>query len=485
MGSIPVCLRFLRRYLPQASTLSLMLVMLSVLIAPVNTHWVKVLTVKGDVHTGSWITPSPTPTFTPSPTPKKGTSLEASKTAQGFAEYPGGKDTLEVEPSCPKPNYGVRGKICVKNTGDKPTQNLRILDQVQVKDKSGKFVALPGAALLITPDEPLKPGEQRCFSYQILFNPGTYKTFRNTAQVTITNHSGYLPGDPHCPGSGPCPFGPEPKADFNLPVIPERPVLQPSATPTSKAKTPPSPTPLPCSLAELEGGNGKAGSVAVQPGAAFSLTWKLVNKGTCTWDKRYLLQAAKGSTLPGLPTEIALPDSPVAPGKSAEVRLTASAPAKAGEYLLRYELVVVEKDGKRTPVKIEKADQDLLTVRALVGITPTATGRVILPPQNPAAPSPTATPAAPTATPAAPTATATPAKAEPTFTKTAPPEPSPTALPPAEPSPTGAPKVDLPAPTLAPSPTKAPPTATASPTKAPPTHTVPPPAPSATPTPKP
>ena len=38
--------------------------------------------------------------------------------------------------------------------------------------------------------------------------------YKLVSSVTITNHSGYLPGSPHCKGPDPCPFGPGPGVDF-------------------------------------------------------------------------------------------------------------------------------------------------------------------------------------------------------------------------------------------------------------------------------
>jgi hypothetical protein len=55
----------------------------------------------------------------------------------------------------------------------------------------------------------------------VTFSPVAGATYRNAAQVTITNHAGWLPGGKNCPGSAPCPFGPNPKADFSLPSSPD------------------------------------------------------------------------------------------------------------------------------------------------------------------------------------------------------------------------------------------------------------------------
>jgi hypothetical protein len=64
------------------------------------------------------------------------------------------------------------------------------------------------------------------------------------ARVTITNHAGWLPGGPLCPGPAACAFGPEPRADFDLPADPG---LPPAAAPlaTDTATALPSPAAAP------------------------------------------------------------------------------------------------------------------------------------------------------------------------------------------------------------------------------------------------
>ncbi len=115
--------------------------------------------------------------------------------------------------------YGVSGQICVTNGGAATTENLTIVDQVEYKTGPGQFQDLPGASQTITPAQ-LAPGATGCYDYNIAFTPVAGAQYRNVAHVTITNHSGWLPGGPHCAGPEPCPFGPDPKADFSLPGTP-------------------------------------------------------------------------------------------------------------------------------------------------------------------------------------------------------------------------------------------------------------------------
>lgn len=116
-------------------------------------------------------------------------------------------------------NYGVVGQICVTNGGGVTTENLTIVDQVEYKVGSGQFQPLPGATQTIVP-APLAPGASACFNYDIRLTPVAGATYRNVANVTITNHSGWLPGGRNCPGPALCPFGPSPKAGFGLPTAP-------------------------------------------------------------------------------------------------------------------------------------------------------------------------------------------------------------------------------------------------------------------------
>lgn len=110
------------------------------------------------------------------------TSLFASKKATGFKVV--------------KPDhiiYGVQGAICVTNDGKAPTQNLKIVDQVQYAPQGGAFRDIPGATFTIIPAVQLQPGESKCYQYDVRFTPpaDAFK-YENTARVTITNFTGYL-----------------------------------------------------------------------------------------------------------------------------------------------------------------------------------------------------------------------------------------------------------------------------------------------------
>jgi hypothetical protein len=115
----------------------------------------------------------------------------------------------------------VDGQICVTNGGGVATENLQIVDVVQYKSGPGKFQDYASGAVDLSAKPVLAPSESYCYSYSVTFTPVAGADYRNVAHITITNHSGWLPGGNNCPGPALCSFGPDPKADFGLPDSPE------------------------------------------------------------------------------------------------------------------------------------------------------------------------------------------------------------------------------------------------------------------------
>ncbi len=183
-----------------------------------------------------------------------GTTLEVTKTAQGFwatkkvYDWSIDKMSSVLQPVI-TPNQsitvdysihtnrtlvsseelvGVRGMITVFNGGERPTAGLKIVDQIQYKQGSGPFQNLSGATLTIIPDVQLQPGETKSYPYEIVFTPVAGATYRNQATVTITNHSGSLGQEK----------GPSPKADFTLPAAPTSVVEDATAVLTDQVSCP-------------------------------------------------------------------------------------------------------------------------------------------------------------------------------------------------------------------------------------------------------
>ena len=65
-------------------------------------------------------------------------------------------------------------------------------------------------------------------------------------------------------------------------------------------------------------------------GEVFTKTWRLQNRGTCTWTPDYMLVYTSGDQL-GSTTAVRLPGN-VAPGQVVDVSVTLTAPASAGYY---------------------------------------------------------------------------------------------------------------------------------------------------------
>jgi hypothetical protein len=132
-----------------------------------------------------------------------GTTLSASKTAAGFwneqidydwsleklanptaVTIPRGESvsvaytiTAERTKASETNTYGVSGQVCVTNGGEVTTENLKIVDQVQYKDRSGQYQDLSGASQVILPLQQLSPGETSCYPYEILFSPAATRQF--------------------------------------------------------------------------------------------------------------------------------------------------------------------------------------------------------------------------------------------------------------------------------------------------------------------
>jgi hypothetical protein len=107
---------------------------------------------------------------------------------------------------------GARGTVCVTNAGSVATQGLAITDVVQTKTGSAQYQDYVSRPVDVLSKPVLAAGETYCYPYEIPFAPQAGAQYRNTARVTITNHSGYV-GQPFGPGSN----GDGVKADFTIP----------------------------------------------------------------------------------------------------------------------------------------------------------------------------------------------------------------------------------------------------------------------------
>ncbi len=67
------------------------------------------------------------------------------------------------------------------------------------------------------------------------------------------------------------------------------------------------------------------------PGETFTKTWRLKNRGTCTWTPDYMLVYTSGAQMGGT-TAVRLPGN-VAPGQTVDISVTLTAPDAAGHYV--------------------------------------------------------------------------------------------------------------------------------------------------------
>ncbi|MGB7876183.1 MAG: response regulator transcription factor, partial [Anaerolineales bacterium] len=130
------------------------------------------------------------------------TTIEAQMTAEGFRE------TNAI---------GFRGQICVQNAGNFPTENLSIVNTIQIN--SSLTTRNISSTVDLSPNPILRPGEIYCYPFEIDFEPDVEQDaqYRSITAITITNHTGLTVGSKYCPGSQPCPYGPEISTALILP----------------------------------------------------------------------------------------------------------------------------------------------------------------------------------------------------------------------------------------------------------------------------
>ncbi len=117
-------------------------------------------------------------------------------------------------------------------------------------------------------------------------------------------------------------------AVFTLPV--QLPTLVPTPTSTPTAV----PTPAGCTnMAKFISDVTIPDNTILEPGEAFTKTWRLKNIGTCTWDSGYLVSYIWGATMSQQPGYwIVQPGESVAPGQSINISVGMTAPMAKGNY---------------------------------------------------------------------------------------------------------------------------------------------------------
>lgn len=106
-------------------------------------------------------------------------------------------------------------------------------------------------------------------------------------------------------------------------------VNPPTATVTATATV--TLTPIPCNLATFVADVTIEDGTEIEPGTAFTKTWRIRNVGSCTWTSGYSLIFDHGDQMGG-PASIQLTGSSIPPGGEVDVSVDLVVPAAEGEY---------------------------------------------------------------------------------------------------------------------------------------------------------
>jgi hypothetical protein len=113
---------------------------------------------------------------------------------------------------------------------------------------------------------------------------------------------------------------------------PPTPTLDPATNTPVPTATSPAPTAVTyCDWVAFVKDVTVADGTTFAPGEVFTKTWRLKNRGTCTWTPDYYLVFSSGSQMGGT-TAVRLP-AYVAPGQTVDVSVTLTAPNNAGPYI--------------------------------------------------------------------------------------------------------------------------------------------------------
>lgn len=119
-------------------------------------------------------------------------------------------------------------------------------------------------------------------------------------------------------------------APTQTPVPPT--VIPATSTPLPTATFVPTSTPVTyCDWASFVKDVTIPDGTLMETGEVFTKTWRIKNRGTCTWTPDYMLVFTSGDAM-GSTTALRLPGY-VAPGQTVDISVTLTAPDKAGDYV--------------------------------------------------------------------------------------------------------------------------------------------------------
>jgi hypothetical protein len=123
-----------------------------------------------------------------------------------------------------------------------------------------------------------------------------------------------------------------------LPTTQSPPTASPSAT------IQPTATSVPCNRAAFVLDVDYPDNTNVQPGTAFTKTWRLKNNGSCTWTSGYVIIFDTGDRM-NAPETVVVTNGTIAPGQTVDAAVLLTAPTAPGTY--RGNFLLRAPDGKR------------------------------------------------------------------------------------------------------------------------------------------
>ena len=111
----------------------------------------------------------------------------------------------------------------------------------------------------------------------------------------------------------------------------------PTETPTPSITPSPTPTEIPCDRAAFVMDVTIPDGTDMEPGEAFTKTWRLENNGSCTWTTDYDLIFSDGDDMG--PNTVALTGT-VAPGETIDVSINLTAPSDPGNFKVAKEPLI-------------------------------------------------------------------------------------------------------------------------------------------------
>jgi hypothetical protein len=161
-------------------------------------------------------------------------------------------------------------------------------------------------------------------------------------------------------------------AQPTTPAPPDAPTSTPEPTQTLAPLVSPTLTSIPCNMASFVSDVTIPDGTNIVTGTTFTKTWRLRNTGSCTWNTSYSLVFDRGEKMSG-PDVQPLAGS-VAPGQTADISVSLTAPGTAGEYRGYWRL----RDGSGVLFGLSTGSF-WVDIKA-VPPSPTATIGVVLPP---------------------------------------------------------------------------------------------------------